>query len=106
MALTDIPLTKITEADLHRLIAGAVSESLYIDYKATKSGGSPYGNSDADHKEFLADISSFANAVGGDLVIGMAEKNGVPTGFSPFTNHPDEELRRLDDMARTVTRPL
>jgi hypothetical protein len=105
MALTDISLTKITEADLQRLIAGAVSESLYIDYKATKSGGSPYGNSDADHKEFLADISSFANAVGGDLVIGMAEKDGVPTGFSPFTNHPDEELRRLDDMARTGLQP-
>jgi Schlafen, AlbA_2 len=53
----------------------------------------------------LADISSFANTVGGDLIIGMTEASGIPTGFRPFPDYPDEELRRLDDMARTGLQP-
>ena len=81
-------------------IATAAAESIYIDYKATTYGGSP-----ADHREFLADISSFANTVGGDLVIGMTETDGIPTGFKPFPDYPDAELRRLDDMARTGLQP-
>ena len=32
MALLDIPLDRITEADVRRLIAAGAAESLYIDY--------------------------------------------------------------------------
>src|SRR6266849_1712734 len=100
MALLNIPLEEITPADLERLIATAAVESLYIDYKT-----STYGAASDQHREFLADISSFANTVGGDLVIGMPEANGVPNGFNPFPEYPDAELRRLDDMARTGLQP-
>ena len=52
MALMDIPLDRIAEADLQRLITASATESLYIDYKA-----STYGSNE-QHREFLADISS------------------------------------------------
>ncbi|MEJ0049221.1 MAG: hypothetical protein WDN04_26255 [Rhodospirillales bacterium] len=64
MALLDIPLDRITEADVQRLIAAGAAESLYIDYKQAT-----YGGKEADHAELLADVSSFANTAGGDLII-------------------------------------
>ncbi len=100
MALTHIPLEQVTEADLQRLIEAATAESLYIEYKRVT-----YGGKDEDHKEFLADISSFANSAGGDLVIGMAEDHGKPTAFEPFFGNVDAERMRLDQMARGGIEP-
>ena len=100
MALLDIPLDQITEADLQRLIAAGAAESLYIDYKQQT-----YGNSENDHVEFLADVSSFANTAGGDVVIGIAEANGIPQSFMPFAGDVDREQRRLEDIARTGLEP-
>jgi hypothetical protein len=100
MSLVDIPLDQISESDLQRLIATQAPESVYIDYKEIT-----YGPSGDQHREFLADISSFANTVGGDLIIGMTEASGIPTGFNSFPDYPDAELRRLDDMARTGLQP-
>ena len=37
------------------------------------------GNSDGDRREFLADVSSFANAAGGYLIFGIKEDAGVPS---------------------------
>jgi hypothetical protein len=100
MSLIDIPLDLIGQDDLQRLIATKAAESVYIDYKQAT-----YGSTGDQHREFLADISSFANTAGGDIVIGMTEENGVPTGFKPFPDYPDIELRRLDDMARSGLQP-
>jgi hypothetical protein len=55
--------------------------------------------------EFLADISSFANTSGGDLVIGIDAKDGVPTAFNPFPEAADRELCRLDQMAQSGLEP-
>lgn len=100
MALLDIPLDSITEQDLRRLIDAGAPESLYIDYKQQT-----YGNGDSDHAEFLADVSSFANTLGGDVAIGMTETKGVPQTFTPFTGDADKERRRLEDIARTGLEP-
>lgn len=100
MALLDIPLDTITERDLQRLIATGAAESLYIDYKQQT-----YGNSESDHVEFLADMASFANTMGGDVVIGMAEAKGVPQSFTPFMGDADKECRRLEGIARTGLEP-
>jgi predicted HTH transcriptional regulator len=62
------PLDHITEADLQALISDAVPEGRTIEYKRALPG-----NSDGEKKEFLADISSFANTSGGDLIYGMDE---------------------------------
>lgn len=66
-----------------RCTSNAVSEGRTIDYKRELPG-----NSDGDKKEFLADVSSFANTSGGDLILGVDENAGVPiqiTGFQSAT---------------------
>ena len=100
MALLHLPLDKITEQNLRELIETGARESLYIDYKCRT-----YGGNDAARAEFLADICSFANAAGGDIVIGMAENAGVPSEITPFTDDADKERLRLEGMARDGVEP-
>jgi hypothetical protein len=72
--MIDKPLSAITAADLQRLIDDEVGERKNLDYKRDLPG-----NSRADRIEFLADISSFANTEGGDLIFGIdAPSGGLP----------------------------
>jgi hypothetical protein len=88
------PFEAITEDDLLAVIANAVSEGRTIDYKRELPG-----NSDGDKKEFLADVSSFANTSGGDLVFGMDEVEGLPTQVIGFQSaNADLEIQRLDSI--------
>jgi hypothetical protein len=100
MALLHIPLGQIDEARLQALIAGGAAESRTIDYKRAT-----YGNAHADYSEFLADISSFANTSGGDLVFGMDATNGIPTAVTPLTMRLDPEILRLEQIARGGLQP-
>jgi len=61
----------IKKSDIDALLATGVAEGRTIEYKLTLPG-----NTDQDKKEFLADISSFANAAGGDLLYGVAAPEG------------------------------
>ncbi len=67
------PIEEINEADFRGLIENKVSELKTIEYKQALPEAS-----DADKKEFLADVSSFANASGGHLMYGMKEKHSEP----------------------------
>jgi hypothetical protein len=100
VALSHVPIDRITETDLRELIAGQAPESLYIEYKRQT-----YGGKDADRREFLADLSSFANSRGGDLLIGVSAADGVPVSLCPFTDNADAEQLRLESMARTGLEP-
>ena len=60
---------------------------------------------DADRAEFAADLSSFANTGGGDLLIGIDEAGGVPTRVTPFVGDADGEMRRLQAIARDGINP-
>ncbi|HVB15209.1 MAG TPA: ATP-binding protein [Stellaceae bacterium] len=100
MALMHIPLEGLTEAHLNGVIAADAAESMYIEYKRET-----YGGKDADRREFLGDVSSFANTRGGDLLIGVEASNGIPAALSPFQGDHDAELLRLDNMARTALEP-
>lgn len=73
MLLNGKSLDFIDQSDLQALIDNKISEGKTIDYKEKLSG-----NSDADKKEFLYDISSFANASGGYLIFGITEDKGIP----------------------------
>ena len=64
-------LEEIAEADLDNPLANGVSEGKTIDYKRSLPG-----NSDGEKKEFLANVSSFANTAGGDFWMGPAIGNG------------------------------
>src|SRR5271167_4288535 len=94
-------LPEITEDDLLGLIANGVSEGRNIDYKREL----PKGN-DEDKKEFLADVSSFANTAGGDLIFGIEEEKGLPTNIVGVqTADIDLELRRLDSVLASGISP-
>jgi hypothetical protein len=95
------PATSITKADLVTLIESREPEGKEIDYKRALPG-----KSDSDRREFLYDLSSFANTLGGYLVFGIEETDGLPTAIRGLGGvNPDAEIRRLEEMARDGIRP-
>jgi len=89
-------INEITEEDLQSLIDNKVLESKTIEYKEKLPD-----NSDREKKEFLADVSAFANAGGGDLIYGIVENEGYPVDICGVdTDNPDQEILRLDNMLR------
>lgn len=100
MAL-DKPFKEINADDLQALIDNSIPESRSIDYKSSLPG-----RRDEDKREFLGDVSSFANASGGHLVYGMIEEKGLPTSFSGMSiNDPDAEKLRLENLLRDCVMP-
>jgi predicted HTH transcriptional regulator len=94
-------LDDITELDLLALISNGVAEGRTIDYKRKLPP-----NGDADKKEFLADVSSFANSGGGDLIFGVDENAGLPTQITGFqSTDTDQEVRRLDSIVASGIQP-
>lgn len=81
MSLSRLNFETISESDLLEQISAGVPEGVLVDYKR-----SMYGGSDSDTKEFLKDISSFANTSGGHLVIGLDETAGIPTSAFGLSN--------------------
>ena len=102
MPLSEKHPNEITEADLIGLI-GTEPEGKTIDYKSNCVGQS---DTDTDRKEFLYDVSSFANTQGGYLVFGMEEAGGLPTNLVGIAGiNPDKEKLRLEEMLRSGIRP-
>jgi predicted HTH transcriptional regulator len=61
---------------------------------------------DAPKNEFRADVSSFANASGGHLVIGMAEKEGYPTDLCGMDMpNPDAFKMQVDEVIQSKITP-
>ncbi len=91
----------INRNDIESLVSNQVAESRTLEYKEKLPGGT-----DDEKKEFLADISSFANASGGDIIYGIAEQrdsNGKTTGLPDQAKglsdiNADAEIRRLDSI--------
>ncbi len=67
------PLEDIEESDLQSLLVNPVPERKRIEYKSDLPT-----DKFKDRKEFLADVSSFANTVGGYLLYGVKEEDGMP----------------------------
>src|SRR5712692_1871037 len=94
-------LEAIEESDLQALVDNQVSERKTIEYKEALPG-----NADGDKKEFLADVSSFANASGGDLIYGIREQSGVPVELSGLElSDIDAEILRLESCIQTGIAP-
>jgi hypothetical protein len=96
-------IDQIIEEDLQSLINSLVLERKAIEYKQYLPS-----NSDSDKKEFLADVSSFANASGGDLIYGIIEdrETGLPKILDGLAiDNVDQEILRLDSMIRTGISP-
>ncbi|BAZ24399.1 putative transcriptional regulator [Kalymmatonema gypsitolerans NIES-4073] len=98
----------IKTSDIDLLIYDGAAETRTLEYKEKLPG-----NSDDDKKEFLADISSFANASGGDIIYGIEEQrdsNGKTTGIPEAGKglssiNSDTEIRRLENIIRDGIAP-
>ena len=68
---------EIDLADILQLIENGIAESKTIEYKREL----PNTCNEAK-KEFLADVSSFANSEGGDILFGIEAESGIPIKLS------------------------
>ncbi len=98
----------IDKSDIDDLIRNGVSEHKMLEYKQKLPG-----TSDGDKKEFLADVASFGNAAGGDIIFGIraeVDKDGNKTG-GPDSVVPIEDLtvdkakQRLEEVIRNGIAP-
>jgi hypothetical protein len=102
------PFEAITNFDIDLLLTNAVIESTTLEYKQDLPG-----NGDNDKKEFLADVSSFANARGGDMIYGISpkvdragKKTGEPLSVAAITGTTADEAKlRLESMIREGIAP-
>ncbi|WP_024927423.1 MULTISPECIES: AlbA family DNA-binding domain-containing protein [unclassified Mesorhizobium] len=95
------PIDAIDERDLAELIANKVAEGRDLEFKRALPGGS-----EADGKEFLADVTAFANAQGGDLIFGVEETAGAASAVPGLAvNDPDAELLRIESRIRDGVEP-
>lgn len=96
-------IEQVTKDDLQTLVDNAVLERKTLEYKQALPR-----NSDSAKKEFLADVSSFANASGGDLIFGITEnkKTGAPKSLDGLSiENPDQEILRLENTIRDGIEP-
>lgn len=70
------PLKALGKADIDNLVLAKTPERQTLDYKVQLPGGS-----EEDKREFLGDVTSFANMAGGDLLFGISDERDA-TGKS------------------------
>ncbi len=88
-------------SDLEALLNNQVAEGKMIEYKKEI-----ITNASSDKDPFLAGVSAFANTMGGDFIIGIEAKDGIPINLSgaSFTN-ADAEILKLEQMLQTGLEP-
>lgn len=88
MLINEKPYKQWTEDDLRTLLNNDdFREGQFLDYKRTFDFlEMPDKNQKAKAKnELRNDVCSFANADGGDLIVGISEKNGLASSINPIT---------------------
>jgi len=96
-------LSNITLEDFHDFIKNEVGESNTHEYKSELNI-----TSESDRKEFLADITSFANADGGDIIFGIKEdsKTNLPMELIGIDiDNEDVFIRRIESILRDSISP-
>lgn len=96
-------LEEITINDIKSLIENKVCENRNLEYKKEL-----HIDNDKNKKEFLADISSFANSYGGDIIFGIEEDNEekIPCNMNgiEFENE-DTLIRSVEELIRQSIQP-
>lgn len=84
--------------DVESLVNNNVTETIYLEYKKTYK--------DENSKEIAKDISAFANAYGGHILVGISEEKGLPTGIVGIENTElDSEKQRIESIIRDAIEP-
>ena len=87
--------------DLNSLKENQISESKEIDYKELLALTSP-----TDKTNFIQNLTSFSNAIGGNLIYGIKAKDGIPTEITGIeTNNNDSLKLQLDNIIQDLTSP-
>lgn len=99
--MIDQPIDAIDEATLQRLVDNQVVEGRDLEFKRELPGGG-----DEASREFLADVTAFANAQGGDIVYGLDEANGAAASLQGVeVDDPDAAILRLEGKLQTGVDP-
>jgi Putative DNA-binding domain len=94
-------LDHVVIADLQALCENRVLEGRFLQFKTDAIGAR-----DGEKREFLADVSAFANASGGDLILGIRTKNGAAEEVCGIDLvDPDKEKLRLVSIVRDGLEP-
>jgi len=95
------PIDAIDEAILQALVDNQVAERRDLEFKRDLPG-----RNDEQVREFLADITSLANAQGGDLIYGIEDENGIAAGLPgvEVADH-DAEILRLESSLQANVAP-
>jgi predicted HTH transcriptional regulator len=94
-------LDDINAADIQSLIGSDIREGRTLDDKQVLPG-----ETGDEKREFLADVSSFANTSGGDIVFGMREEEGVAAEILGIAGTDlDAAILRMDSIIATGIQP-
>lgn len=96
-------LKEISISDFQSLIDNGIAEGKTIEYKQDI-----LLDQDQDKKEFLFDVTSFANAGGGDLIFGISEdrETGLPSRIDGISiSNTDELIRKIENLIRDGIAP-
>ncbi|MDX1963933.1 MAG: ATP-binding protein [Pirellulales bacterium] len=102
------PFDQIQLSDVTQLITLSVAESATLEYKQSLPG-----DTDEAKKEFLADISAFANARGGDIIFGVktglndkGQNTGIPQSLVAIEIDSSDQIKqKLENVIRTGIAP-
>jgi len=99
MAFANKPIRNLEKEDIEDLFASKEPEGKNIEYKSSIAYITD------DKREFLADVSSFANTAGGHIVFGIKEEKGVPVELSgvEIANADVEKIRIADIVREGIT---
>ncbi len=92
---------RLTATDINRFVETGKSEDTTLDFKLE-----PYKAGDDGSKDFVKDITAFANSQGGHIVIGIEEQEGIAVAVKPITNFDwDREILRLENLCQDRIEP-
>jgi hypothetical protein len=100
--LEDLPLDQIEYKDVEDFFNLQKPEGQRVDYKRELYRL----KTDEEKNELLADVCSFANTYGGHLLLGINEKDGLPSGIVGIEcDDGDAEILRMTDLIRAWSEP-
>jgi len=93
--------TEINLEDIIALKVNEIEEGKSLDFKAELKL-----KEKSSRREFAADITSFANTVGGDLIIGVSEEKGIVTEINGIEIEDKDKFKQsIDNFLRDFVEP-
>lgn len=93
-------LENLSEKEIEEIIIGK-EEGRFLEFKSDIKI-----DTTEEKREFLADISSFSNANGGDLILGVIEKDGIAKSINGISiENTDKFKQRIENLVRDSIAP-